>query len=40
VLATFEYLNPDVETMDSTAQEILVAAHAEKALDVDLYVIR
>lgn len=40
VLATFEYLNPDVETMSSTAQEITVAAHAEKAADVELYVIR
>jgi hypothetical protein len=40
VLATFEYLNPDVETMGSTAQEITVAAHAEKSVDVELYVIR
>jgi hypothetical protein len=40
VLATFEYLNPDVETMGTAAQEIIVAAHAEKALDVELYVIR
>jgi hypothetical protein len=40
VLATFEYLNPDVETMGAAAQEITVAAHAEKALDVELYVIR
>jgi hypothetical protein len=40
VLATFEYLNPDVETMGATALEIIVTAHAEKALDVELYVIR
>jgi hypothetical protein len=40
LLATFEYLNPDVETMGASAQEILVAAHAEKSLDVELYVIR
>lgn len=40
VLATFEYLNPEVETMDQSAQEISVTGHAEKALDVDLYVIR
>jgi hypothetical protein len=40
LLATFEYLNPDVETMGAAAQEITVPAHAEKALDVELYVIR
>jgi hypothetical protein len=40
VLATFEYLNPDVETMGAAAQEIIVAAHAEKALDLELYAIR
>ena len=40
VLATFEYLSPDVDTMSEMAQEIIVAAHAEKALDVELYVIR
>jgi hypothetical protein len=40
VLATFEYLNPDVETMSVTAQEFVVTAHAEKAVDVELYVIR
>jgi hypothetical protein len=40
VLATYEYLNPDVETMGATGQEILVAAHSEKAVDLELYVIR
>jgi Carboxypeptidase regulatory-like domain len=40
VLATFEYLNPDVETMDATAQEIMVAGHAEKTQDLELFVIR
>jgi hypothetical protein len=40
VLATFEYLNPDVESMAGAAQEIIVTAHAEKALDLELYVIR
>jgi hypothetical protein len=40
VLATFEYIDPDVETMDANAQEITVAPHAEKPVDVELYVIR
>jgi hypothetical protein len=40
LLATFEYLNPDVETMSTTAQEIIVTVHAEKALDLELYLIR
>ena len=40
IVATFEYLNPDVETMDAAAQEITVAAHAEKAMELELYAIR
>jgi len=40
ILSTFEYLDPDAETMTQAAQEITVAAHAEKPLDVELYVIR
>jgi protocatechuate 3,4-dioxygenase beta subunit len=40
VLASFEYLNPDEETMGVTAQEITVPAHAEKSLELELYVIR
>jgi hypothetical protein len=40
VLATFEYVNPDVETMGATGQEISVAGHTEKAVDVEMFVIR
>ncbi len=39
ILGTFEYLNPDVNVMSAAALEIIVSEHAEKAVDLDLYVI-
>lgn len=41
ILGTFEYLAPDVQTMDlAGAQLVTVDPHGEIALDLDLYVIR
>jgi len=41
ILATFEYLAPDVQTMDLTGvQFVSVSAHGDQAQDLDLYVIR
>ncbi|HTX34956.1 MAG TPA: carboxypeptidase-like regulatory domain-containing protein [Bryobacteraceae bacterium] len=41
ILGTFEYVAPDVQTMDlAGAQLVTVDPHGELALDLDLYVIR
>ena len=41
ILSTFEYLAPDVATMDITgARSLTVNAHAELGADLDLYVTR
>jgi hypothetical protein len=41
ILATFEYLSPDTETMDAAgAQSVTVDAHSELSRDLEIYVIR
>jgi Carboxypeptidase regulatory-like domain len=41
VLSSFEYQMPDSQTMtDARAKELLIGAHTDTALDLDLYVIR
>jgi len=41
ILSTFEYLAPDVETMDASgAQIIIVDTHSESSRDLELYLIR
>jgi hypothetical protein len=41
ILGTFEYISPDVETMDAAgAQLVTVDAHSDLSHDPDLYLIR
>jgi hypothetical protein len=41
ILGTFEYLTPDVQTMDAAgAVMVTVGAHGEVPQDLDLYVIQ
>jgi hypothetical protein len=41
ILGTFEYLSPDIETMDAAGAQLLtVDAHSDVSQDLELYTIR